>query len=83
MNIIQAVQQRYLGAFIPVDAEEYPYWLDGKDPQVQLFNIGPEQEQKVSPNHSDYLRWRDERLRIQTEKAQESVWDILRLAFPC
>ena len=60
-SITQAVQPRYLGAFIPPDAEEYEYWINGKDPQVQLFFVSPEQEQKVAPNHSDYLRWRDKR----------------------
>lgn len=79
--ITQAIQQRYLGSFISVDAEEYSYWLDGKDPQVQLFHVSPEQEMKVSPNHSDYLRWREERLRQRSEKKEEDVLDILHLAF--
>jgi len=76
--ILQAMQARYLGQFIPVDAEEYSYWLNGKDPQVQLFYVSPEREQKVSPNHSDYLRWREERLR---PKQEEDVLDILHLAY--
>jgi hypothetical protein len=78
--VLQAVQPRYLGSYIPPDAEEYEYWLNGKDPQVQLFQVSAEQEQKVSPNHSDYLRWREERLRIRSEP--ESILDILHLAFP-
>lgn len=79
MGIIQAVQQRYLGEFIPVGADEYEYWLNGKDPQVQLFYVSPEQEQKVSPNHSDYLRWREEGLTVPSEATD--VLAILHEAF--
>lgn len=81
-NVIQAAQVRYLGSYIRPGAEEYEYWLNGKDPQVQLFYVSPEQEQKVSPNHSDYLRWREERLKTRTEIEPESILDILHQAFP-
>lgn len=73
------MQQRYLGSFIPPNAEEYEYWLNGRDPQVQLFNVPAEQEQKMSPNYTDYLRWREERLQPPAQK--ESILDILHLAY--
>ena len=76
--ITQAVQARYLGAFIPVGAEEYGYWLNGKDPQVQLFYVAPDKEQKTCPNHSDYLRWRME---LTRRTPADEVLDILRSAY--
>ena len=86
INIIQAVQQRYLGSFIPPNAEEYEYWLNGKDPQVQLFNVSPSAEQKMSPNYSDYLRWKEERLEhrgkeLEKQGREQTILDILHEAF--
>lgn len=78
----QASVPRYLGGVIPFDAEDWEYRLEGRDPQVQLFNDA--QEEKAKPNYSDYERWREERAdrpQLTVVSAEDPGLQALREAY--